>query len=135
MIREKQTYMKCNCKQSNFLWFLLLSTPFMFYFYSYTPTSTPSPHISNLIPCISTPILQFPALILCIPHIPTLVLHKPTPIPHFHAVIRVSILAFTNGCRNRYFNEFENTFNQLQKQYQTEWVVTTLKNTQERVQF
>ena len=79
--------MKCNCKQINFLWFLLLSTPFMFYFHSYTPTSTPSPRISNLIPCISTPIPQFPALILCIPHIPTLVLHILTPISRILTLI------------------------------------------------
>ena len=61
--------------------------------------------------------------------------HPISPIPNFHSVIRFLIPAFTDGCKNRSFNEFENTFNQLQKQYQPEWVVTSLKNTQEGVQF
>ena len=64
----KKSYIKCNCKQKHFLWFLPLSTPCMSVSI-HTPLFLPQfPRISNLILCIATPI---PQILSFFPEFPT----------------------------------------------------------------
>ena len=96
--------------------------------------------ISNLIPLIYNPIFQISILICCIPHIPTLIprisisiprilnlIHRiSTPISPFSLLLSPILLFQRSQMAAENFNEFENTFNHVEKHPSKYFVKNTI---------